>query len=157
MRITHSAAALLLCVASACESSTGLEAPDLVGDWEIEFLGTPACATIDVGSEKIFFTVHDDGGSKDFVNVVTEWGFEPTLQYGWTVTGNMNTATRRVELNFWHTVLVTGSYLSAPIDGDGVVEGTLRDPKPGYNPHFTLGSCSYAVRGRRVGPATRPE
>lgn len=140
---------------ASCDGPTELDASRLVGDWEIAVLTSPDCVIAQ--PDTIYFTVHDDFASKSLINIVTDWGFEPTLQYGWLLTGNMNTGTRTAELNLWHTPLQTGSMITASLSSDGILEGELRDPKPGYSPHYSWAPCYYDVRGRRVGPPTRAE
>ena len=153
MRRPIAVAAIFFAATLSCDSPTGLEESSLLGDWEVTVLEVPECAFLNV--QKIYFTVHPDGASKSLVNIVTEWGFEPTLQYQWLLTGNMNTETRTAELNFWHTPLVAGSILTGRINADGSITGTIRDPKPGYQDHFSWGPCDWSVKAERVGPATR--
>lgn len=155
-RTALTGALALALTASACgggdaSSPTSPKAPDIFGDWEVNFSTTPG-QCIGAGSGTLYFTVEPSPvGSSGAVNVVTKWDVVKPFVRDWTLTGNINVESRTVNLNFWLRVLDVGSWLDGTLSADGQsITGTFYDPKPGYRPHFVLGSCAYTASGRRV-------
>lgn len=143
---------LLLAIGCSDSSSgpKGLTVTDIVGSWELSHPANAQCSGF-TGAATYYFDVPSTASALEdgSVNVVSQWDVVKPDRYDWLVTGNFNVKTGAVVLNFWHTPLVTGSEFTGTIDGDGRVSGTLRDPKPGYNPHYVLGSCTFAITGHR--------
>jgi hypothetical protein len=149
--------ALALVVALGCgdDGPAGLKPERFTGDWVLNVEGNPSCFGASAGGPR-YFEVDASGsgeaanGDRTF-NVVTEFDFvKPFRGFGFMVIGNYNLTARTVELNFWHTVMQTGAQFTGTIDDDGSITGTLRDPRPGFDPHLVVGSCVFQATGHRL-------
>lgn len=130
-----------------------VSAEQLHGRWEFDRQANSSCGGAS-GDATYYFRVRSGSIEPSGVlNIVEPWDIQPQPRFDWTVTGNINVEARTVELSFWHTVLETGAEFVGTIDLLSLqVTGTLRDPKPGYNPHFTaFGPCTFQMTGRRAG------
>lgn len=142
---------LALCVSASCSGdATGPAIADFAGPWRIDVQANPTCTGATAASSR-YFTVETSSADNGAFNVVTGWDVvQPDRGFGWTVTGNFDVRARTVVLNFWSTTLVTGEVFTGTIRDDGSVVGTMVDPKPGYQPHFVIGTCTFQATGRRI-------
>jgi hypothetical protein len=141
----HWLAAVLL--AAACGSdngpNTGLDEADLFGKWTMEMAPNPSC--MPGGGGTITFAIDGSQVSEaggDVRNLVTAW------QFG-TVTGTADLGAGQMNLLIWRSTLDTGASLSGTFTATGTFTGTLRDPAPGFDPAFVIGSCTFQVSGTR--------
>lgn len=144
-------AALLLASALGCSDEGSLSPADFQGSWALVSDANSSCLGAS-GAANRFFEIEDPaaGYSDGVFNVVAAWDFVRPYRYSWTVSGNFNLEQRTVELNFWLRPLEVGAVFTGHILSDGSVAGTLRDPKPGYQPHTVIGSCTFEARLQRA-------
>lgn len=150
------AAATAAAVISACAgggpTAPAPSAAALAGSWEFV---RPANDTCYGAAGALDYWFHADSSGADANGVMTisaPWTDSTRGIHDWTVTGYMNRATGKVQLNFWLVVNLAGEEFDGTIDAQGNVAGTLVDPKPGYYPHYTIAPCAYHVTGHLVTP-----
>lgn len=82
------------------------------------------------------------------LNLTTaSWGFEPQTVIGLadgTVSLESGQADIRILKGTTNGALITGT-----MDADHTFTGTLRDPAPGLDPAFVLGTCQFTLTGER--------
>lgn len=138
-------------VSLSCDGGTTALSADLfAGSWVLNSAANPTCSGA-AGAASRYFDVETSSLDDGTFNVVEPWDVVvPNRGFGWLVTGSFNLRARTVVLNFWQTTLSVGSEFSGTINSDGSITGTLRDPKPGYSPHFVVGTCQFTATGHRL-------
>jgi hypothetical protein len=161
-RVRRTIAALIVGTLIACSSGGGstdspttapktLAAEDLVGSWQLSKPAATACSGA-AGAATYYFPIRSASALADgSVNVVESWDVQQPNRFNWSVTGNINIKSGVVQLNFWQSTLSVGEQFDGTISSSGAITGTIRDPKPGFSPHWVIGSCTWSMSGSRVG------
>jgi len=123
----------------------------VVGTWVMDVQGNSSCIGA-AGDSQRFITLTSDQDpttTREAVNFVDKWEVVDPPRFDWPVTGNIDLRTGALELRLWLRLLEVGSLLTGTVDLQSNFTGTLRDPIPGFSPHFVLGSCAFQVTGSR--------
>ena len=123
---------------------------DAAGFWEFDVQRNAACFG-GRGDIKLFVNLGLDGRDPSLSDGVANfddlWEIVDPPRFEWTVMGNVNLETGRVELRLWLRINEIGSELTGTMTKNGSFRGSLLDPIPGFSPDFVIGSCTFEVTG----------
>lgn len=148
-------AGLALGVLCACGGDSGgpsgnaLEVSDVVGLWTFHVQANPDCQGAAGGGDFLLDLTNEDrapvGSTLDLTTA--SWGFEPQTVIG-LADGTVSLESGQADIRILKGTQ-NGSLITGTMDAGHTFTGTLRDPAPGLEPAFVLGTCQFTLTGER--------